>query len=938
MSEAYSIIQRTSKCLDRTTSAFTSLSNALCFSCKSVLFILSEDVAMNQSIDSIILEFAQQRPAWQQDLFRRAMTQPTITSADFCEVMALLRSEEGLDLPSELTPQPLSSDHVRFCEAAGPGTVISSISETKNVNRLASDQELPFASAGITLIYGDNGSGKSGYSRILKQLCRTRRDRPEKVLGDVYATGAQPPAQAKLTYSIGSEAQEPHVWVDGTPGPKAFSHLTVFDAQTAPIYVDKQNQIEFLPEGLDVLPRVGNALLRLAEMLEQEISLVSASIQQPVLAVPPGTQTAALLDRLNGRPLPATEEFEMAGRWSEEDDKALARVRDTLAALAEPIRAAVKCRRMAAALVRVAGVIAEASVKLAQPALSELERLQAEAHSAREAAKISASDAFKGDPFGQHVGSVAWRNLFRYAREFSEVVYPGEPFPVAGTDKKCVLCQQTLSDAASDRLIRFHTFLEQSASRDAEQLDRAFASKVQVIRLLSIPTAASLQSDLGEYAALGDVAQRVVDCTADFCGVLKECQDRFADGNHVDFQVSFTDLPGFDLQSLTDADRVLEAEANEYDCAGRNTSQRIVIERQQEDLEARKFLNAELPRVLDRLKLVEKLRKLEKCRLACDTTAISRKASVLRDEHITGKFQQRLTAEVEQLGLSYLPLKIATKSERGASFVGIALDQAAGVRTASVLSEGEFRVLALACFFAEVAGIPCHDGIIIDDPVSSLDHRHIRQVARRLVKEAGARPQVIIFTHNLSFYYELLEAAREAAVPVEAHWIQRTGVTTCGIVGANDAPWVAKKVKERIARLEDILGRVPKPETCSDIQYMGQVKEYYGLLRETWERLVEERLLNGVVGRFEPGVKTQSLKGVVVEDADYQRVFSAMAKASRYSGHDAAVAFQTSPPNPSEMRGDLDLIRKYSVELKKRSDQAEARRKALEEPITVKSA
>jgi hypothetical protein len=116
------------------------------------------------------------------------------------------------------------------------------------------------------------------------------------------------------------------------------------------------------------------------------------------------------------------------------------------------------------------------------------------------------------------------------------------------------------------------------------------------------------------------------------------------------------------------------------------------------------------------------------------------------------------------------------------------------------------------------------------------------------------------------------------------------------------------------------------------------VKEYYVLLRETWERLVEERLLNGVVGRFEPGVKTQSLKGVLVEDPDYQKVFSAMAKASRYSGHDGAVGFQTSLPTIVEMRGDIDLLRGYEVALKKRSAQAEERRKALEDPISIKSA
>jgi uncharacterized protein YecE (DUF72 family) len=75
-----------------------------------------------------------------------------------------------------------------------------------------------------------------------------------------------------------------------------------------------------------------------------------------------------------------------------------------------------------------------------------------------------------------------------------------------------------------------------------------------------------------------------------------------------------------------------------------------------------------------------------------------------------------------------------------------------------------------------------------------------------------------------------------------------------------------------------------------------------------------------------------------VEDPDYQRVFAAMVKASRHSGHDGAVAFQTSPPSLSEMRQDLELLRSYEQELKKRSGQVEVRRKALEDPIKVKTA
>ena len=39
---------------------------------------------------------------------------------------------------------------------------------------LAREQTLEFQPAGLTVIYGDNASGKSGYARILKKVCRAR--------------------------------------------------------------------------------------------------------------------------------------------------------------------------------------------------------------------------------------------------------------------------------------------------------------------------------------------------------------------------------------------------------------------------------------------------------------------------------------------------------------------------------------------------------------------------------------------------------------------------------------------------------------------------------------------------------------------------------------------------------------------------------------------
>ncbi len=42
------------------------------------------------------------------------------------------------------------------------------MTEIAGVNALVGDQELSFGAEDMTIIYGDNGSGKSGYCRVLK--------------------------------------------------------------------------------------------------------------------------------------------------------------------------------------------------------------------------------------------------------------------------------------------------------------------------------------------------------------------------------------------------------------------------------------------------------------------------------------------------------------------------------------------------------------------------------------------------------------------------------------------------------------------------------------------------------------------------------------------------------------------------------------------------
>jgi hypothetical protein len=61
-----------------------------------------------------------------------------------------------------LSPVPLARAHLPSNPAASGSIRLSSIANVVGVNQLAPLQQLAFEPAGLTIIYGDNGAGKSG--------------------------------------------------------------------------------------------------------------------------------------------------------------------------------------------------------------------------------------------------------------------------------------------------------------------------------------------------------------------------------------------------------------------------------------------------------------------------------------------------------------------------------------------------------------------------------------------------------------------------------------------------------------------------------------------------------------------------------------------------------------------------------------------------------
>ena len=103
----------------------------------------------------------------------------------------------------------------------------------------------------MTVIYGDNGSGKSGYSRVLKRACRAR-DQSELILpnANLPVDKAAIP-QACFEVSVDGANQDVQ-WLHGLASPALLSAFSIFDTRCARAYLDNEDDFSYVPYGLDV--------------------------------------------------------------------------------------------------------------------------------------------------------------------------------------------------------------------------------------------------------------------------------------------------------------------------------------------------------------------------------------------------------------------------------------------------------------------------------------------------------------------------------------------------------------------------------------------------------------------------------------------------------------------------------------------------------------
>ena len=854
--------------------------------------------------------------AWQQDAIARIYASRELSAVDIDNFYALAKVEAGIADPNGRFPKKL--DDAQVAAPADPSLLVQlvAIKDLLNVNALAGGSRLPISATGLTVIYGENGAGKSGYSRVLKHACRAR-DQREAILPDARLDRAQA-GTPSATFEVvidGAPADLP--WIFGRDAPEPMSEIAIFDTHCARAYIDNHGDFAYRPYGLDILEILVSVCAKLKVLATQEKAANAPSNAAYAAIANQQTAVGKALLGIPGATKAAT--IEALATLTDADSERLALLTKTLAE-ADPKQKAQSLRQKVGRLIELKGRI-DAAIPLVDDAkLASLRELIHKSKVAKAAADLAAFD-FKAIP-GQLAGTGGeeWKALFEAARTFAKISHHQHELGKLPSDSLCPLCQNTLGDEGSGRLGRFDTFIQQTAEALAKK------TRAEAEAAYKFLQTANLDLQLG--AALTDELKDIepelaAQCSAFQIG-LSALQQQALEASAARFDwnmiQALPDNPSSRLDqhlaAMTEQAKALDATADE--------KAKAAMMQEKLELDAQKRLDEIKAAVLEVIAKHELCSKLQDCIDGMDTRAISRKSTELSRTMASQELADALNAELKSLKVHELYVGMKPESPGGKTQFKLTLQLPGGGVPSAVLSEGEQRAIAIASFLAEIKLGKGRGGIVFDDPVSSLDHRRRWEVAERLALESKQR-QVIIFTHDIYFLAILEQKADVIGSTLAKNYIRRTALGFG--VHSQDLPFDVVGTRTRVGQLRQILADAQKAKKDGDDDRLRMVTTFaYGRLRLAWERCVEEVLLNGVVQRFGEGVSTQKLKAVLVTDDDYRQIEVGMTKSSKFE-HDAASPIGRIPiPDPDELSRDIEYLEAFRLAVDKRNKQGIAAR------------
>lgn len=311
--------------------------------------------------------------------------------------------------------------------------------------------------------------------------------------------------------------------------------------------------------------------------------------------------------------------------------------------------------------------------------------------------------------------------------------------------------------------------------------------------------------------------------------------------------------------------------------------------------------------------LTKEMNKLESIKLKFSTNTLTIKQKEAFKAIVEKKYFEIFDKFSEQLKVTNVNFKLIPKKGETLRKKYITSEH---YKVTQIMSEGEQKAIAMAEFATDLTMRNDFNPILLDDPVTSLDYKRTELIAN-LVHELSKERQVLVFTHNIMFYYMLYNMSTK---PLD----KENKFFKIDEIDKMNKGYVSESFSGRMENLKIITKRLREQndyinsDSCFGDELEESLKKAYSDIRTWCELIVEEGFLKNIIRRHEPNIMFTKVKDInhnfVNELEPVNKLFS---KSCRWmSGHSQSIESQNNRATKEAFNEDIQYILRLSDEYK----------------------
>lgn len=831
---------------------------------------------------------------WLSELVGRVLNKASfLDSSDVNELLDMLLVEKKLiqkadRLPATSKPQEIQPK--KELPVTVRALLIKSLKEVKGVNAIVSKSEIEFHPK-LTVFYGENATGKSGYVRIFKRASDSRTK--EDVWDNIHIKKSKNICSAKFQFEIDGQIT-PIEW-EGVSRQYPFTNIQVFDNKCVKVFLTEKLDFGFRPYGFEFFEMIAHGVNQVKEELLARIKLIDVENRCKQLFIS-GTAVYQTVSNMNAS---LTEEtIKKLAVFGDVEKKALLAKDEERKAL-ESNQLRVKVLRQEKSVIELVlkALVAVTTFVNARYVARTESIVKQFAEKKKEAEAVGSASLKKY--LIPNFETEEWRAFITKAEEYIKKLPQSKDYPQNGSE--CVYCRQPLGESAFELVRAYRLLLNSKQNEELNKINEAIRELINELAKLDLrfprlndEDKKYIESSLN--AVSSGLYEKIVRCCEEANNLKTQLQDmankRIWQGPLAiaiqDYEKYVNDLLAKKNNEITSLD------INDKQLLASLASVRLAIA-ELRDREKLVQYQSEVIDYLNRLQWVEAAQKTQK---SISTRAITELSKKVWDSLITENFKTQF--DVERTALQAPPVDFSFPGDIGVTKRRKSIEGLENID--DFLSEGEQKAIALADFFAELKISNKAFPVVFDDPVSSFDHIRRDLIAKRLIEESKRR-QVVVFTHDIMLlsYLNRYASGDEA---VYYHWIQKDS-EGCGKISCQDSPML-DSLDFRIKKVESCIERA-KLLTGSSKE--DEVKKGYANLRSAYENFVIEKVFKRVIQRFDEQIKMMRLREIKYRDGLLDEVQAKFEELSRYiDAHSHSDASRQTQPTVEHLESELKLL------------------------------